>query len=448
MMWTVKAEAGRLRRVLISNTWYRMAIAIPTLDWFAAHRKNIIPEKYREAWKGLPRILEEEGVKWYEVNSLIKEVVDNATLGEKRDIVETVWGKEPWDRTPKPEDLEWEDVVYGYPHLPYYDEEREEVVLPDHNVASIYQRDPAFMTQIGFVLGKNVYGQSGSRKPRMLRVIHKYNTEFNENMRIVYDAAAETEFDERLEGGDNIVCDEETIAHGCGNMSNLSGTKAWIEAMFERDTDEELKQIVAVSMPAGRFQYTFSHLDTTFNWVDKGKAVVMPYAHTSKLSKALPEERRLLLKLIEAKRAEHERKFMPLDHLPTLKTIRFIGSCNVYKRGAGGKVVKASHEDSFIDWLIREGKLEKDGIIPVGGDPSQYENEVMYLITAWQEQNRDAPNICQVKPGTIIAYDVNAKTLECMGEHGVRVRELPSIYLDMGGGPHCMTCPLERDPLP
>jgi len=445
-MWNVKGEAGRLKRVLISNTWYTTKLAIPTLRIWPMPR-NVIPDKYRGAWECLPKIFDGEGVKWYDVSNLIKDVVISATLKEKKDIIDTVWGNETWDRKPEPEELHWMDVIYGYPHLPYYDEEKDEIILPDHNVASIYQRDPAFMTQIGFVLGKNTYGRPGSRKSKMLRVIHKYNTEFNENMEIVYDAAAETESDERIEGGDNIVVDEETIAHGYGNESNLSGTMAWIRAMFERDTNEELRQIVAVRMPTGGMKYTFSHLDTTFNTVDRGKAVVMPYAHTSKLSDALPKERKLLLRLIQAKRAEHERKFMPLDRLPSLETIRFIGSCDVYKRGAEGGVVKTSHEDSFIDWLIREGKLDVDGIIAVGGRPDQYENEVMYLITAWQEQNRDAPNICQLKPGTLIAYDVNPMTLANMREHGIRVKELSSIYLDMGGGPHCMTCPIERDPL-
>jgi len=446
-LWTVKAEAGRLRRVLISNTWYSTSLVIPTLSYWPVSR-NVIPDKYREAWEMLPKLLEEEGVKCYEQNALIRDVVEKATLKERKEIVGTVWGKEPWDRPPKPADLTWEDVVYGHPHLPYYDEKKDEVVFPDFNEASIYARDPSFMTQIGFVLSKNCYGQPGNRKTRMLRVIHKYNSEWSKNMRIVYDAAAETEFDERVEGGDNIVCDGETIAHGCGNMSNLSGSLAWMKAMFERDADKEIKHIVLVSMPTGRFKYTFSHLDTTFNFVDKGKAVVMPYAHTSKLSDALPRERKLLLKLIESRRAELERKFMPVDALPDLSTIQFIGSCLVYRRGPNGEPVKASKEDSFIDWLIREGKLDRDGIIPVGGDPSQYVNEVMRLITAWQEQNRDAPNICQVKPGMIVAYDVNAKTLEAMKDHGVKVKQLPSIYLDMGGGPHCMTCPLERDPLP
>jgi arginine deiminase len=128
--------------------------------------------------------------------------VEKATLTEKKEIIDTVWGDERWERKPKANDLLWKDVVYGYPSKPYFDDKIDKVILPDHNVASIYQRDPAFMTQIGFVLGKKIYNRQGNRKPKILRAIHEYNTEFNENMEIIYDASSETEFDERLEGGD------------------------------------------------------------------------------------------------------------------------------------------------------------------------------------------------------------------------------------------------------
>jgi arginine deiminase len=38
-------------------------------------------------------------------------------------------------------------------------------------------------------------------------------------------------------------------------------------------------------------------------------------------------------------------------------------------------------------------------------------------------------------------------TIDNLREHGIEVKEMPSIYLDMGGGPHCMTCPIDRDSL-
>jgi hypothetical protein len=46
--------------------------------------RNVIPEKYSEAWEMLPKLLEEEGVKCYDVPSLVKEVVEKATIKEKK----------------------------------------------------------------------------------------------------------------------------------------------------------------------------------------------------------------------------------------------------------------------------------------------------------------------------------------------------------------------------
>jgi len=92
--------------------------------------------------------------------------------------------------------------------------------------------------------------------------------------------------------------------------------------------------------------------------------------------------------------------------------------------------------------------LEKDEIITVAGDPAEHKNEVLYVFRAWQEQMRQAPNICQIKPGLVIAYERNVETNKNLRMHGIKVKEMPSTYVDLWGGPHCLTCPLERDSLP
>ncbi|MBD3204930.1 arginine deiminase, partial [Candidatus Bathyarchaeota archaeon] len=102
-------------------------------------------------------------------------------------------------------------------------------------------------------------------------------------------------------------------------------------------------------------------------------------------------------------------------------------------------------EKSFLDFLIREEKVERDGIIYVGGRPRK-ENDVEHLLDAMMEQSRGAPNIVTIKPGVVIGYDRNHNTNNELREHGVEVKEWKSGYLDLLGGPHCSTCPLSRDP--
>jgi len=452
-MWNVKSEAGALRRVLVNDAATALDTTIPCLDdWEGFATMYAVTDKYRDQWYTLVKFLEEEGVKVYEVDTILKDVVEKATTEEKKDMIKRIWGKEPL-RAPEPDELMWNHIQYGYPHIPYYDKKIDQVIFPHVSLASIYARDPSFMTPIGFVIGG--FPRWEHRPAKVVKLIVDYYPEFRDNVKIVFDCSSETELGEKLEGGDDIVCDEETIAHGYGMMSNKLGTLAYINAMFERDVDGQIKQILAVKLPnenpaldirsgIASAYLTFIHLDTTFNWVDKGKAVVMPYIHTSKLAKVLPE-RKMFLKVIEGKRADYLKMFLPVDRYPTIANVRSAGECDVYKRGKNGKPIKASHEDSFIDWLIKEGKLEKDEIITVAGDPSEYENEVLYVIRAWQAQQRSAPNIFQIRPGLIIAYERNVKTIENLRNHGIRVKELPSTYLDLFGGPHCMTCPLERD---
>jgi arginine deiminase len=121
-----------------------------------------------------------------------------------------------------------------------------------------------------------------------------------------------------------------------------------------------------------------------------------------------------------------------------------LGRTGVYVND-GGKPRLLRNELSFLDFLLKEGKLDEDGIIYVGGTPDDPWN-VCHLLDTMLEQSRGASNIVTIKPGTIIAYDRNYATNMELREHGVTVKEWESGYLDLLGGPHCSTSPLSRDP--
>jgi arginine deiminase len=67
------------------------------------------------------------------------------------------------------------------------------------------------------------------------------------------------------------------------------------------------------------------------------------------------------------------------------------------------------------------------------------------MMDTMLEQSRGASNIVTIKPGLIIAYDRNYSTNKELRNHGIKVREWDSGYLDLLGGPHCSTCPLSRE---
>jgi arginine deiminase len=99
---------------------------------------------------------------------------------------------------------------------------------------------------------------------------------------------------------------------------------------------------------------------------------------------------------------------------------------------------------SLVDFLIKEDKIDKDGLIYVGGEPKE-ENKLNHLMLALMEQGRGATNIVTIKSGTVISYARTTATLEALKQNGIRVKEWSDSYLDMLGGPHCSTAPLLRD---
>ena len=442
-MWTVNSESGRLRYVLVHSAslshWWKIPIpGTHPLSGYSNIKQTYPYEDAIDEHRKIIDFLTEEGVKVYELNNVLSQIIEKSSTAERQEIIKEVWGE--GETKPSPDTLTAEHIVYGYPPKPFYDEAKEEFTVSSNQRSSIYSRDISFGTPVGHVLSKMRY-HGRQEQPKVAKIAYQRHSELSRHVEVLYDVNdVESEIDFSpawIEGGDVIIADEETILCGVGQRSNLLGFKYTMEQVIKRDADEKIKNFCAVRIPGPL--PCGGHLDVFINFPDERKALVMPYVLESDLIPGFPE-RNLLTKLSEKLTTLAGLKRATVRHA----NFKESGMCDVYRRSKDDRLVKVSREKNLLDWLIQEDKIDADGVVMAGGEP-EGGNDVDHLITAMQEGLREAANIVTIKPGLIVAYDRNVATNSNLEAHGVQVRRLPSGHLDMLGGPHCMTMPLQRD---
>jgi N-dimethylarginine dimethylaminohydrolase len=446
-MWTVRSEAGRLRAVLVQESieefWEKKFpfSGIESNSHLVERCPHADLEGGLEQWRQLPKFLEEEGVRVFEVKAILREVLDDATVAERKRIVDEVWEGMP--SAPDPEELTIEHILRGHPMRPFYDVKRDRVILPDfQRVGWPYPRDTSFTTPVGTVICK-MRRYSRRFEPKVVRLVYRFDSVLSEKTEVFYDANmsdGESAKPPYIEGGDTHIIDEETIAIGVGQRSTHTGFIEAARRIFDEDYQSELKYICAVKLPDSPAT-DYMHLDVVINYIDQGKVLVMPYVFDSDAMGDVPK--RLLLKTLEALWAQSERDGRPMEPMIHPGAFKDSCICSVYERGSNGPKLTKKWP-SLVDFLIEEGKLEADGLIYVGGRPKK-PNDLEHLMLALMEQARGATNIVTVKPGVVIAYERNHLTNEELRTNGIKVKEWEDSYLDMLGGPHCSTSPLWRD---
>ena len=92
----------------------------------------------------------------------------------------------------------------------------------------------------------------------------------------------------------------------------------------------------------------------------------------------------------------------------------------------------------FLEAAAEAMGIERLRVIDTGLDP----------VTAEREQWDDGNNTLAIAPRLCVAYERNVETNAQLEHAGIEVVRIQGSELGSGrGGPRCMSCPVERDPL-
>ncbi|MBC1707110.1 arginine deiminase [Listeria welshimeri] len=251
-----------------------------------------------------------------------------------------------------------------------------------------FTRDPAAVIGSGVTINK-MFQPARRRESIFIELILKHHPHFS-NQEVPIWSGREEPFS--LEGGDELVLNEETVIVGVSERTDARAVERLAESLFARAP--KIKKVLAVEIPETR---SFMHLDTVFTMVSDAQFTIHPAIQNQQ------------------------------------------GELNVYILEKGENGLEITPRRDFRRVIAEVLEVPEVEFIPCGGED---------VIVSAREQWNDGANTLAIAPGEVITYDRNQVSNDLLRRAGIKVHEVISSELSRGrGGPRCMTMPLVRENL-
>ncbi|MBK1966179.1 arginine deiminase [Listeria ivanovii] len=251
-----------------------------------------------------------------------------------------------------------------------------------------FTRDPAAVIGNGVTINK-MFQPARRRESMFMELILQHHPRFNKQEIPIW-INREAQFS--MEGGDELILNEETILIGVSERTDARAVEQLAENLFSRGA--EIKRVLAVEIPETR---SFMHLDTVFTMVNFDQFTIHPAIQNKQ------------------------------------------GELNVYILEKSDNNLEITLRKDFQQVIAEVLQVPEVDFIPCGGED---------VIVSAREQWNDGANTLAIAPGEVVTYDRNQVSNDLLRSAGINVHEVISSELSRGrGGPRCMTMPLVRENL-